>query len=42
MGKSKRLIVWVDREIQLRFVIFTLIALAVSCAVVSVATFLGV
>lgn len=34
-----RKILWIDREIQLRFVIFTIITLAISCFVVSSVTF---
>lgn len=36
------MVLWVDREIQLRFVIFIIIALAVASAVISAATFSGV
>ena len=40
--KKGRRVIWIDREIQLRFVIFTLLALAITSAIVSVATFLNV
>lgn len=34
-----RKVLWIDREIQLRFVIFTIITLAISCFLVSSVTF---
>jgi hypothetical protein len=37
--KKGRRILWVDKEIQLRFVIFTIITLAISCFIVSSITF---
>lgn len=37
--KKGRRILWIDREIQLRFVIFTIITLAIACFIVSSATF---
>jgi len=40
MGQKKgRRILWIDTEIQLRFVIFTIITLAISCFLVSSVTF---
>ncbi|MCM8785480.1 MAG: hypothetical protein NC827_05710 [Candidatus Omnitrophica bacterium] len=38
-GKKGRKILWIDTEIQLRFVIFTIISLAVSCFIISSITF---
>jgi len=32
--KKGRRILWVDKEIQLRFVVFTIITLAISCFIV--------
>jgi len=37
--KKGRKILWIDTEIQLRFVIFTIITLAISCCIVSSITF---
>ncbi|HOK56626.1 MAG TPA: hypothetical protein PKV21_05660 [bacterium] len=37
--KKGRRILWVDTEIQLRFVIFTIITLAISCFIISSITF---
>ncbi len=37
--KKGRRILWIDTEIQLRFVIFTIITLAISCFIVSSVTF---
>jgi len=37
-----RMVLWVDREIQLRFVIFVIVILAVASAIISAATFSGV
>lgn len=37
--KKGRKILWIDTEIQLRFVIFTIISLAVSCVIISSITF---
>jgi len=37
-----RLRLWIDREIQLRIVLYALISLAVACAVVSVVTFYSI
>lgn len=39
MRKKGRRILWIDTEIQLRFVIFTIITLAISCFIVSSVTF---
>lgn len=37
-----RIKLWVDKDIQLRIVIYALISLAVACAVVSIATFYSI
>ncbi|MCX8082994.1 MAG: hypothetical protein N3D17_06345 [bacterium] len=37
-----RLRLWVDREIQLKIVIYTLISLAIACAIVSIVTFYSI
>jgi len=37
-----RLRLWIDREIQLRVVLYALISLAVACAVVSIVTFYSI
>ena len=42
MENKGRKVLWVNREIQLRFVLFVLITLAVASAIISAATFSGV
>ncbi len=37
--KSGRLRLWIDREIQMRFVVYILLSLAIASAIVSIATF---
>ena len=39
MKMHKSLNLWVDKEVQVRFVVYALLSLAVGCALVSIATF---
>lgn len=39
MKLAGRLKLWIDREIQLRFVLYALLSLAIACAIVSITTF---
>jgi len=39
MKLAGRLKLWIDREIQLRFVVYVIVSLAVACAIVSITTF---
>ena len=42
MKAQGRLKLWVDREIQLKLVLYALISLAVACAIVSIASFYSI